>query len=116
MDAVIKQRKRTGNQMKLEIRCYGVFREIFQNETPKPDNLPDDLNYSFSGDLKLMITVDPGLSVNQLKLEIVKKLKNHPRAEVVSRSVLANDSRILKEDDLIQEDMRLSILPPVCGG
>ncbi len=46
----------------------------------------------------------------------VKELLSKTLGALVNDSVLANDKEVLPNSYVFEEDVNLSILPPVCGG
>ncbi len=58
-------------------------------------------------------TVPTGATVEIVKEKLKEKLGGY---SLISDSVLANDSKILRDSDILDSDVELSILPPVCGG
>lgn len=80
--------------MLVKIKSYGVFRRI--GET-------------------LDFDIPERSTVGQLKTLISHQLQGQD-ALLVFDSVLANDQRILSDEDLVNAEENLSILPPVCGG
>jgi molybdopterin converting factor small subunit len=80
--------------MLVKIKSYGSFRwigETFDLEIPERS------------------------TVGQLKTLMSHRLQGQD-AVLVFDSVLANDQRILSDEDLVNAEENLSILPPVCGG
>ncbi len=61
----------------------------------------------------LDFAVPIGSTVAAIKAVLQKKLNGDG---LVLDSVLANDSAILRDSDVLDSDAELSILPPVCGG
>lgn len=80
--------------MIVSIKSYGAFRRV--------------------GDLS-DLEIAEGITVGELKNLISKRLGGEESA-LVFDSVLANDQRILSDEDLVCAEDNLSILPPVCGG
>lgn len=78
--------------IKVNIRFWGAFRKFGES---------------------VDVTLPAGSTVLSLKEELREKLDGFG---LVSDSVVANDSSILRESDVLQDDITLSILPPVCGG
>ena len=68
----------------------------------------------------LTLDLVPNSTVAEVKIKLEKELSSKsPHSEVsvlLSRSVLADENRILDDQDRISEGMKLAILPPVCGG
>lgn len=101
MDRVLLTMNET---IEIQIRLYGPFK-----------------NYLESGHLVLHIS--PQAAVSEIKtalgLELGKLRPQTQSATLVARSVLATDTRILKENetlDCLENQRVFSILPPVCGG
>ena len=86
---------------RIKIRLFGTFRK-----------------WSESGEVELDIPLQA--TVSDLKSVIEQELKKNPRtsdlSDIVFRSVLADEHRILKDSEGIEDSVTLSILPPVCGG
>lgn len=61
----------------------------------------------------LALQVPAGTNVAAIKTALKEKLNGEG---LVSDSVLANDNTILRNEDILESDAALSILPPVCGG
>ena len=61
----------------------------------------------------LDFSVPAGSTVVAIKATLQEKLNGD---RLVLDSVLANDSNILRDNDILSSDTELSILPPVCGG
>lgn len=67
----------------------------------------------------LHIDIAEGATASDVKSTISRALVlNHPEfdKDLINKSALANNHRILKEDDRILDSCDLAILPPVCGG
>lgn len=60
-------------------------------------------------------SVPVGTPVSDVKEALCQTLGPQSR-ELIMDSVVANDQTILPQGYVIEGDMRLSILPPVCGG
>lgn len=80
------------NEITIRIKFWGAFRKFGES---------------------VDICVPTGSTVALIKKNLQEKLDNFG---LVADSVLANDHSILSEDDIFQDDITLSILPPVCGG
>jgi len=63
----------------------------------------------------LKISVKEGSSILEIKKYLNYKLQAKD-CNLVEDSVLANDHAILQDNFIVNEDIKLSILPPVCGG
>ena len=61
----------------------------------------------------LDFSVPTGSTIAAVKTALQEKLNGDG---LVLDSVLANDSSILRDSDVLDADAELSILPPVCGG
>jgi molybdopterin converting factor small subunit len=85
----------------LKIRLFGAFRNLY-----------------FSNEVELKICEKS--TVRDVKLALASVLKNSDLnfdvSSLISRSVLADHEKILNDEDLIEKDVCLSVLPPVCGG
>lgn len=51
-----------------------------------------------------------------LKEKLAREFPLEFQGALIDRAALANDKRVLAEDEQIKETARLSLLPPVCGG
>lgn len=80
--------------MLVKIKSYGTFRRI--SET-------------------LDLEIPERSTVGQLKTLMSHQLQGQD-ALLVFDSVLANNQRILSDEDIVNAEDDLSILPPVCGG
>ncbi|QQG37300.1 MAG: MoaD/ThiS family protein [Micavibrio aeruginosavorus] len=81
-------------QVTVNVRLYGGFRK-----------------YKDSVDL----SIPAGTPVSAVKESLCQALGPQSR-DLIMDSVVANDQTILPQGYVIEGDMRLSILPPVCGG
>ena len=59
------------------------------------------------------LSVPSGSSIATIKTLLQTKLNDNI---LVSDSVLADNDAILRDEDILDSDTALSILPPVCGG
>ncbi len=59
------------------------------------------------------LSVPTGSTIAMIKTALQEKLNGEG---LVSDSVLANENRILRDEDIVEANTKLSILPPVCGG
>ncbi len=68
----------------------------------------------------LEISVPSGSTAAQLKAALAATLRQQNPAfnddELIGKSVLADNQRILGADEVITAPLALAILPPVCGG
>lgn len=68
----------------------------------------------------LTLSVIEGVSAQQIKGLIGQTLKELAPGfrddELIEKSALANNRRVLNETDCVLESTELAILPPVCGG
>lgn len=66
------------------------------------------------------VVVSKGSKTDEVKKKIIHFLTTHDSnfsdSELIEKSVLANERRILNADELLEADMQLVMLPPVCGG
>lgn len=88
--------------IEIEVQLFGVFKK----------GIP-------SGVLK--IQTSETAEMRQVKRDIGNHLSTlwRNRSELtllLERSVLADESRILREQDLLENRSHLCLLPPVCGG
>ncbi len=80
------------NEITLNIKFFGGFRKFGEG---------------------LSFAVPTGSTIATIKAVLLEKLNGET---LVLDSVLANDNEILRDDDILNSDASLSILPPVCGG
>jgi molybdopterin converting factor small subunit len=78
----------------IKIRLFGAFRK-------------------YGEELSFTVPAEGGLPAVRQKLE---SLVNANDKALIKSSVFANDECILDENAHISQDVRLAILPPVCGG
>lgn len=68
----------------------------------------------------LTIDAPAGVSVADIKVLLATKLRQINTAfiddELIGKSVLADNQRIMSADETINTPLSLAILPPVCGG
>lgn len=76
------------------IKYFGAFRKLGENIT---------------------LSIEQGSSIFQIKQSLIKELGDQHKA-LIGNSVLANNTDILPEAFIVRDDIKLSILPPVCGG
>lgn len=88
------------NSMTLSIRMFGAFRKYHQ------------------GTLSLDLPV--GSTATHVKETIATTLRqanpDFGNSDLVEKSVLADNQRVLAADEKITTTTTLAILPPVCGG
>lgn len=86
--------------LSLNIKLFGAFRKYH------------------TGTLNLSVV--EGVSVHQIKTLIGQTLQELVPGfrddELIEKSALANNRRVLNDADCVSESMDLAILPPVCGG
>ncbi len=84
----------------LSIRMFGAFRKHHQGA--------------------LLLNIASGSTVSAVKKAIAEKLRqmnpDFSDDELIDKSVLADNQRILGTDECINGSDTLAILPPVCGG
>ncbi len=80
--------------LNIDIAFYGAFRRMGNGIT---------------------LSVPPGSTITQIKQAMVATLGEAQRV-LIEESVLAGDADILPDGYVVQDDVRLSVLPPVCGG
>ncbi|MCX6127623.1 MAG: MoaD/ThiS family protein [Proteobacteria bacterium] len=87
--------------LEIKIRLFVAFR---------------DLNRESS----LMLVCEPGLTVAQLRAEVLKKIdslqQDSQLAALLQQSVFADNRSILAEDLRLEHSQDLAVIPPVCGG
>jgi molybdopterin converting factor small subunit len=86
----------------VELRLFGAFRK-YEGTAPV-----------------LTLEVPQGASVVTLKQILGKtlrqKFENFDEDVLISESAIADEHRILLDDEVLAPSSRLAILPPVCGG
>ena len=80
------------DEITIQVTFFGAFRKFGKG-----------LNFS----------VPAGSTVATIKNTLQEQLNGEG---LVSESVLANDNAILRDSDVLRENAKLSVLPPVCGG
>ncbi|MDH5723477.1 MAG: hypothetical protein OEY94_09175 [Alphaproteobacteria bacterium] len=80
------------SEITIQVKFFGAFRKF-----------GDSLNFS----------VPSGSTVAAAKTVIQKMLDGE---KLVLDSVLSSHCTILQDNDILENDAELSILPPVCGG
>lgn len=87
---------------KLELRLFGAFRKYDR------------------GQPVVFLEVAAGATGADVKQSLCKYLaqefEDFDEAELVTESALANDKRVLLDEEFVDGLGRLAILPPVCGG
>ena len=87
-------------QLNLSIKMFGAFRKYHPG--------------------KLDVRVPEGSTVAEVKSAMVEALRQvHPEFsddDLVSKSVLADNQRVLDANERMTAPSTLAILPPVCGG
>lgn len=78
----------------IQIKYYGAFKE-FGSQTE--------------------ISLRGGCSLEEVKSALVEKIGEN-QSDLVHDSAIANDTEILSQYTIFNDDTALSILPPVCGG
>tara|TARA_R110002124_G_scaffold69439_6_gene186747 strand:- start:1237 stop:1488 length:252 start_codon:yes stop_codon:yes gene_type:complete len=78
----------------IQIKLFGMFRKNGQN---------------------MQLRLPAGSTIGTVKQQISLQLKDTDAA-LVFESVLANEETILPDGYVLENSMKLSILPPVCGG
>lgn len=61
------------------------------------------------------------VSTKELKIQLAQSFRANPRTNLdlqalLTKSVLATETRVLAAEDLIEVPETLALLPPVCGG
>lgn len=82
------------NNIKINIKFFGGFRKFGKS---------------------IDISVPSGSSIHTVKNALNHALDNQDKL-LIDASVFANDNEILQDTFVFNEDVCLSILPPVCGG
>ena len=85
--------------MKISIALFGPLKECFKGDIilePKSAKISEIRN-------ELIILIS--------KLDDADRIKS-----IVSKSVFADENKILRENEDIAGDSKLVLLPPVCGG
>lgn len=88
------------DSMTLSIRMFGAFRKYHPGI--------------------LAVNLPAGANASAVKAAIAEALRQTNPAfcdsDLIEKSVLADNQRILAGDEIIQSTSTLAILPPVCGG
>lgn len=86
--------------LKLNVRLFGAFRK-YHNGT-------------------LSLEIAEGVNVARVKALIAQRIHDlapeFQDRELIEKSALANNRRVLNPTDCFTESENLAILPPVCGG
>lgn len=93
--------------MKIYIRCFGALRDFTSHSS-------SGLEISYSQTEPIVVA-----KLKEIIIETLLKSSKQSTLDIrnlVLRSVLAHETQILKDNDFIHSEMKLSILPPVCGG
>ena len=91
------------NMWRIQIRLFGAFRNFSENH-------------------EIELEVPLNCSLGDLKACLMKRLSDDSRRDsdalplLMDRSVFASEADVLRPTDVLQDGMRLAILPPVCGG
>lgn len=84
----------------LTIRMFGTFRKHHNGN--------------------LLLNASPGITTSTVKDLIAETFRQSIPTfienDLIDKSVLADNTRILAQDECITESCTLAILPPVCGG
>ncbi len=74
--------------------------------------------FDLEGGLEVQCEVGETLHQFRVRLSTIlsEKFPESESVNVVYDSVFANDEEILREDYILQKDISLAVLPPVCGG
>ena len=80
--------------MKIIVLYYGAFRSLGK---------------------QAILSIDSPAPVHAIKKSLTAYLGSQHQA-LIEDSVLANDTDILPDDFVLEQDCTLFILPPVCGG
>jgi molybdopterin converting factor small subunit len=68
----------------------------------------------------LVIIVPSGANMKEvlqaLKAELSSRFSDFNAHKVLDASVLADEKEVLKHDHILNQNVSLAILPPVCGG
>lgn len=85
---------------KIEIDFYGTFSRFSSNDP-------------------VLISLNQGSTISQLKLAIFELLREYDDGNLqslINVSAIADDNQIYQKDFVINEDAKFAILPPVNGG
>ena len=84
--------------MEIEVQLFGSLKKLGDNG-------------------RVVVTCQTPISAKDFKKQVVVALRDRPgfHEEILSRSALAFESKVLGEEDLISQG-RVMLLPPVCGG
>ena len=81
-------------QFEIQVRFFGAFRK-------------------FGNGQNISVTLPSASTVSDLKGVLSKTLK---AGDLVQKSAFADETRVLRDDELLQGKSTISVLPPVCGG
>lgn len=84
----------------IQFQLFGVFRDLQSD-----------------GSLQLQTTLP--ISVKDLKTLLAEKLVGTGKVDVkalLKSSAIATDQKVLGEEEMIEQEENLALLPPVCGG
>lgn len=89
------------SRIKVEISLYGAFREISTNDT-------------------LTLEMPHGVTIREVKTalgeEIARRYPKFPQRKLLDSSPFADETTILRNDNILLRDTRLAIIPPISGG
>lgn len=89
------------NKIRVEVHLYGVFKR-------------------FSAQQMFELFLPRGENVAFAKQELLKKLQDvsddNNLGMLLNRSVFADEHSVLNDNDILDRDVEISILPPVSGG
>lgn len=88
--------------IKINIKLFGVFKKY------------EDPNFPMALEIQQPVTVSDLRKI--LEMQFKKMFSSFNDTELVYDSAIANDTRILGLNELVQDSCTLLILPPVCGG
>tara|TARA_A200000113_G_C8676815_1_gene294207 strand:- start:317 stop:568 length:252 start_codon:yes stop_codon:yes gene_type:complete len=82
------------SKISIEIQFFGAFRPLGES---------------------MNMEIEKGLSLSAFKECFINQVGSD-YALLIKESAIANNEEVLDETYLLESDMQLSILPPVCGG
>ncbi len=82
------------NDITIKIQCFGALRAISDNIT---------------------VSTPPQPTAKTVKQAIIRVIGT-THQPLIDSSVLATDTKVLQDTEVIDNTQHLSILPPVCGG
>lgn len=87
--------------MNIELQAFGQARELFEQS-------------------RMTLVIDKALTVEEFRQTLFMRVKPRLSIEkaqaIINVCAVATESEILQGDAVLNQDMSLALLPPVCGG